>query len=340
MVRTIFVLLLMFAVAIPAVAQTASPTTRVDRSPHREGIADANGIKLHYLEWGGPNRGRIDRSGRGEALLFLTDMGATAHIFDNLAPRFTDRFRVLGLTRRGLGKSDKPEAGYDTATLAADIRGFLDAMKIRRVTLVGWSLAGTEMTRFAALYPARVSRLVYLDSAYDYANLPEIWAKDPVSNAPTKEDSASFESSRQWFIKLFGFWSDAVEADARAINLQPDGTMKQDPMPENITKQLMAGMVEAHPDFRAVKAPILAFYAVSQTHPGVLSTTDAETRRKGQAYWSTVFLPDQRKQIAELRSSVPAARIVEMQGTQHLCFIKQQDEDRIVREMGEFLRER
>jgi pimeloyl-ACP methyl ester carboxylesterase len=74
---------------------------------------------------------------------------------------------VLALTWRGHGKSDAPETGYDVDTLTEDVRQFLDAMKIERVMLVGHSMAGEELTRFAGLYPERVDRLVYLDAAYD-----------------------------------------------------------------------------------------------------------------------------------------------------------------------------
>jgi hypothetical protein len=36
-------------------------------------------------------------------------MGCSAHLFDQIAPRFTDKFRVLALTRRGQGESDIPK---------------------------------------------------------------------------------------------------------------------------------------------------------------------------------------------------------------------------------------
>ena len=111
-----------------------------------------NGVRLHYLDWGG----------KGEALLFLTALGGTAKDFQPLAVRFTDHFHVLGLTRRGQGPSAKPDAGYDTSQLVEDIKTFLDQRKIRRATLVGYSMAGNELTEFAALYPRRVVRLVYL----------------------------------------------------------------------------------------------------------------------------------------------------------------------------------
>jgi non-heme chloroperoxidase len=125
-----------------------------DRSPHKVGFITVNGVRLHYLDWGGS----------GGTLLFLTGMGNTAHIYDALAPKFTDRFRVLGLTRRGFGESEKPETGYDTATLVEDILQFLDGMKIQRVSFVGHSLAGDELTMFATKYPQRVEKLVYLDA--------------------------------------------------------------------------------------------------------------------------------------------------------------------------------
>jgi non-heme chloroperoxidase len=74
-------------------AQVArSQDTWVDKSPHKSGFITANGIRLHYLDWGG----------KGEALLFLAGASNSAHIFDDIAPKFTDRFRVLALTIRPL----------------------------------------------------------------------------------------------------------------------------------------------------------------------------------------------------------------------------------------------
>ncbi len=106
-------------------------------------FATVNGVKLHYLDWGG----------EGEVLLFLTCLGGTAEDFEPLATPFTGQFHVLGLTRRGQGQSAKPESGYDNTTLVEDIRAFLDNQKIKRATLIGYSLAGNEITQFATLLP-------------------------------------------------------------------------------------------------------------------------------------------------------------------------------------------
>ena len=147
-------------------------------------FATVNGVRLHYLDWGG----------KGEALLFLTSLGGSAEDFQPLAVKFTGHFQVLGLTRRGQGQSEKPDRGYDTSQLVDDIRAFLDQRKIKRVTLVGYSMAGNELTEFAALHPQRVAKLVYLDAAYDLAENAELGRKAQLNLPPLPgADKATLE---------------------------------------------------------------------------------------------------------------------------------------------------
>ncbi len=89
-----------------------------DTSPHTEHFVHANGVTLHYLDWGGA----------GEPLVFLTGCGAPAHVFDDLAPRFTPAFRAGALTRRGRAPSETPSSGYDLETLTADVLALLEAL--------------------------------------------------------------------------------------------------------------------------------------------------------------------------------------------------------------------
>src|SRR4030095_15263624 len=130
---------------------------------------------------------------------------------------------VLGLTRRGHGRSDKPETGYDTETLVMDIQQFLDALKISHAVLVWHSLAGDELTRFAGAHPDRVIKLIYLDAAHDRRHLPEIQKETPPELSPTKNDMESLDSFRRWVSRM-SFWSDAWEANVRDMMvLSPDG---------------------------------------------------------------------------------------------------------------------
>src|SRR5262249_14653616 len=111
----------------------------------------------HYLDFGGT----------GEPLVLLAGLGNTAHAYDDFAPALTDRFHVIALTRRGFGESSHPDSGYDTPRLVDDILAAMDRLHLGRVILVGHSIAGEEMTFLAREHPDRVSKLVYLDAAYD-----------------------------------------------------------------------------------------------------------------------------------------------------------------------------
>ena len=105
-------------------------------------------------------------------------------VFDWMAPKFVDKYRVLALTRRGYGESD----GYDADTLTEDVRRFLDHMKIKRVHLIGHSAAGDELTTFASKYPKRTLKVVYLDAAYDRRGVPAIEEADPLPFPPPPSD--------------------------------------------------------------------------------------------------------------------------------------------------------
>lgn len=308
----------------------------IDKSPHNIDFIRVNGIRLHYLDWGG---------GKGETILLLTGFGDSAHIFDDLAPQFTSHFRVLGLTRRGHGRSDKPETGYDISTLVDDIRQFLELMGIKRVTLVGHSLAGDEMTQFAGSYPDRLHKLIYLDAAYDHSELTDsdIFAQAPKVFkvlGPTDEDRQSLDAYRNWYrTKRYRFWSDAQEADMREVTvISSDGNVLGNVMPEQVAEAIEKGARGSQTDYRRVKAPALAFYSLKTMEswfPWITSDIDSDVQREAQDLLNDVLIPYTRKSIEKFRMEVVSGKVVELENTDHLCFIQRRDA--IVRHMREFL---
>jgi Domain of unknown function (DUF3471) len=88
---------------IPAPKVNSSSEAPSDKSPHKSATLSANGIKIHYLDWGGT----------GDVVILLAGLGNDAHVFDEIAPRLTDKFHVIGLTRRGFGESERPAKGYE-----------------------------------------------------------------------------------------------------------------------------------------------------------------------------------------------------------------------------------
>jgi pimeloyl-ACP methyl ester carboxylesterase len=315
-------------------SQTAN-SQWIDKSPHKVRFVNVNGIRLHYLDWGG----------KGEAVLFLTGFGDSAHIFDDLAPQFANQFRVLGLTRRGHGQSDKPETGYDTATRVDDIRQFLELIEINRATLVGHSLAGDEMTQFAGSYPDRLHKLIYLDAAYDHSELTDsdIFAQAPKVFqvlGPTDEDRQSLDAYRNWYrTKRYRFWSDAQEADMREVTvISSDGRVIGNVMPEQVAEAIKKGARSSQPDYSRVKAPALAFYSLKTMEswfPWITSDIESELQREAQDLLNNILIPYTGKNIARFRMHTVFGKVVELENTDHLCFIPRREE--ITHYMREFL---
>ncbi len=270
---------------------SAKPETR---------FVDANGVKLHCLDWGG----------QGIAVVFLHGIGDTAHVFDDIAPHFVDRFWVLALTRRGHGRSEKPDGGYDTATLADDLREFLKAMSVERAILIGHSMAGDEMTLFAARHPEHVVTLVYLDAAGDRSTL----APFPDSPAPPLESLDAYRAFVQ--AQKQGVWSDAMEANLRdSVTVNAEGSVRE-AMSSASLKLLLNGCTHQQADYSTVKMPTLSFHttmtSVPPLPPELRTVAEFLTRLKG---W-------QRDQIETMRANGPHVRTIELPGAPHYFFIR------------------
>jgi len=75
-------------------------------------------------------------------------------------------FRVIGITLRGFGKSDKPYGAYNYDVHALDIKRVLDKLDIQDALLAGFSMGGAIAVRFVAAYnEAQVSKLVLAGAA-------------------------------------------------------------------------------------------------------------------------------------------------------------------------------
>ena len=133
-----------------------SPTARLGCETARKRHVVVGGLRLSFLEWGIAGH---------PVLCFLHGGSAHAHWFDLVTPAFTDRFHVISLDQRGHGESQWAEPpAYATENFAADLVGFLDALGLARVALIGHSMGGHNAMSFAAWHPDRVSALVIVDS--------------------------------------------------------------------------------------------------------------------------------------------------------------------------------
>lgn len=290
-----------------------------------KGFFDSDGVRLHYLDWGGS----------GSPLVLLAGMGGTAHIYGGLAPRLAERFRVAALTRRGHGRSDRPHSGYDLDTLVEDIRRFLDLRGIERATLAGHSWAGLEIPRFATKYPGRVEAVVYLDALHVFLEPRPDFAADPVmpllDTEPRPEDLASPAAYLGYYRRarpdMASIWCAAIEAHRRADMTIVDGRPLDDGHGTKVAALMNAGLgPHRDPAYGGVAASALALVPDGATHPFLPPDAPPETVEASNAFYAQQVLPWLRRRTALFRQQVPTARVVELDTSNHHVFIAREDE--------------
>jgi pimeloyl-ACP methyl ester carboxylesterase len=115
-----------------------------------------------------------ERVGSGENLLFLHGLGSTKQDWDAQVPIFSKHYHVITVDLRGHGQTDKPADGYGVPYMTQDIKGLIDALKIKKVSLIGFSMGGAVAFDFAAKHPEYLKNLVIVNSSPDFNNLGQV----------------------------------------------------------------------------------------------------------------------------------------------------------------------
>jgi len=302
----------LFLAVYPSETRLAASPDSTNILSAKSGFVTANGVKLHYLDWGGS----------GDTILFLAGFNDTAHIYDDFAPRFIDRFHAIGLTRRGVGESDKPVGGYDTITRVEDIRHFLDALSIRKVSLIGHSMAGDELTLFATRYPDRVMKVVYLDAAYDRTPEGYIASLTDPTNQPGMIQRIRME----------------------ALGMPEASNIRVENMPPRDQWAILVATHRAifafRQDYTKVQALALAFYAVTANrhYPShwLPENADAGVRARAEEWWKEKGHALMRESVEQFCREIARGKIVELNDAKHYVFLGDTAEE-VVAKTREFL---
>src|SRR6266851_2676022 len=140
-----------------AVTADAEPTNQ---------FVELNGIKLHYLDWGGNSEPHL--------ILLLHGGGAHAHWWDWVAPLLVSQGQVLALDFRGHGRSQwAGTVGYGPASYFDDVTALTRHFG-RKVILVGHSMGGAVARWVAAAHPELLDALIIVDAP---AGPPPLWLR-------------------------------------------------------------------------------------------------------------------------------------------------------------------
>jgi len=124
------------------------------------GQVHANGIRQHYLRYGGTEGARAGR----DAVVIVPGITSPAVTWGFVGERFGRHFDTYVLDVRGRGLSEASDAlDYGLDAQAGDLDAFVGALGLKRYAFVGHSMGGRIAIRAASRQPAGLTRVVAVD---------------------------------------------------------------------------------------------------------------------------------------------------------------------------------
>jgi pimeloyl-ACP methyl ester carboxylesterase len=151
-------------------AATSVAATRPPDAPHlppgfsktfTSKFVNADGLRHHIVI-----------GGDGPPLLLVHGWPQNWYQYRALMPVLARDYTVIAVDQRGMGLTEKPEGGYDSATLANDLVALMDALGHERFSVVGLDTGMVISYALAADHPERVARLVVGEAPLPGVTIP------------------------------------------------------------------------------------------------------------------------------------------------------------------------
>lgn len=124
--------------------------------PAQKGYAPVNGIKMYYEVYG-----------KGKPIILLHGAFYTIEMnWAEIIPELSKSRKVIAIEFQSHGHSPYSDRKLDIATLAKDVEGVMDYLKIDSADVAGFSMGGSIAYQFAVQSPKRLKKLVIISSTY------------------------------------------------------------------------------------------------------------------------------------------------------------------------------
>jgi pimeloyl-ACP methyl ester carboxylesterase len=258
---------------------------------------DANGVKIRYID-----------TGKGKAIVLLHGGGSNLESWTSqgVVDKLAKDFRVIAFDARGHGKSDSPRdpAAYGRQQ-ALDVIRILDALKIQRAHIIGFSLGSSTVAQLLTLHPERFLTGVQVAGA---GRTPEE-ANDPRIETEAAEIARDCVSrSRLMRQAPAGMKPTEEEIQLRIIACRAD---------KNFDQLAVAASLRGYKDQAVTNAQMAA---VKVPTMGIVGTLDHTF-----------------KAMQELKAIRPAMKLVILDGVSHTGKTGIQGDPRLVTEIRTFI---
>ncbi len=125
-------------------------------------IINTGATRAEYIEVDTNVKLHITDGGEGRPIVLIHGWPLSDEMYEyQYNDLIENKFRVIGITLRGFGKSDKPFGQYNYDVHALDIKRVLEKLDINDAVLAGFSMGGAISVRYVSVYNgAHVTKLV------------------------------------------------------------------------------------------------------------------------------------------------------------------------------------
>lgn len=166
--KSVVIITILFVTVLSSAGQSLKPSD--------SGYAPVNGIKMYYEVYG-----------EGKPLILLHGAFWTISMnWGQLIPELAKNRKVIAIEMQGHGHTQYSSRKLAIKTLASDVEGLMNYLKIDSADVAGFSMGGSVAYQFAVQSPKRLRKLVIISSTYKTAG----WL--PVVNGAFKDFKPDF----------------------------------------------------------------------------------------------------------------------------------------------------
>ena len=168
--------ILLRSILMAAIVFAASRSYGQQIKPSNSGYAPVNGISIYYEVYG-----------EGRPLVLLHGAFYTIDMnWSQLIPELSKTRKIIAIEMQGHGHTPYSDRKLSITTLASDVEGVMDYLKIDSADVAGFSMGGSVAYQFAVQSPKRLRKLVIISSTYKSSG----WL--PVVNSGFKDFKPEF----------------------------------------------------------------------------------------------------------------------------------------------------
>ena len=204
------------------------------------------GIKMHYAEQG---------DAEGIPVVLLHGITDSWFSWSRVLPQIDKKYRVYAVDLRGHGDTDKPEKGYAMKDFAADVVAFMDAMKIKKATVVGHSMGSFVALQTVLDAPERVEKLLIMGTATT--------ARNSLTQDLVKEFANLKDPMDEKYVRDFAVATSSKAVPEDFIDTSVRQSLK---VPARVWKAAMEGVTaeDYQPRLNKIKIPTLIVWGENE----------------------------------------------------------------------------